>query len=218
MAANREAVASLLNHPNADIQAAAQAILAEVPEPPPLPTPEFSSRLSASLRSTAGEERKQALQQAFRLHSATPEIRQALAEVMRQDPSPQLRGDARIALARLAPNDPALANASTTDAAGAARDFVARLERNEVPVPELVAAIADRLADPGKVIQQLPKTDDAYWTTSYWQARGFNQAEPTHLPASLVQTLLVGPAHQNRAAYEQMLRAIRQVDPAFQAP
>jgi DNA-directed RNA polymerase specialized sigma24 family protein len=165
LAANREEVATLLNNPNADIQAAAQAILAEVPEPAPLPTPEFSSRLSAALRSTSGEERKQAIEQALGLQSATPEIRQALAEVMRQDPSPQLRGDARIALARLAPNDPALANASTTDALSAARDFVARLDRNEVPVPELVAAIADRLVEPAKVIQQLLRVDDAYWTT-----------------------------------------------------
>ena len=67
LAANREAVASLLNHSNADIQAVAQAILAEAPEPPPPPTPEFSSRPSAAFLSTAGEERKGALQRAFRL-------------------------------------------------------------------------------------------------------------------------------------------------------
>ena len=293
LAANREAVEALLQHPNADLQAAARAILAEVPEAPALPTPELSRRLSASLRSTVEEDRTRALHQAVHLQSATPEICQALAEVMRKDPSPQLRVDARIELTRLSPNDPALITASTADTDGAARDFVVRLERNEVQAPELLAAIADRTVDPGKAIQHLPNVKDAYWTThaeekflatqilgslhrdldarvyeaaadaysrinhtprgfyslnelepyfaamelalspgeyaiamrdlkssldSYWQARGFNQAEPTHLPTSLVQILLVGPAHQNRAAYEQMLRAIQQVDPGFQPP
>jgi RNA polymerase sigma factor (sigma-70 family) len=292
LAANREAVEVLLQHPNAEIQAAAQAVLAEVPEAP-LPTPELSARLSTSLRSPSEAERRRALLQTLRLQAVTPEIRQALAAVMREDPSVLLRVDARIELARLAPADPALVSAPAPEADAAARDFLDRLDRNEVAVPELLAAIADRAADPGKVIQQLPTVDDAYWNThgeekmlafqvlaslhrdpdvrvyeaaagayarlnhlqrgfysidelepyfatmesaltpgqyaiamrdlkssldSYWQARGFRQAEPTHLPKDLVQVLLVGPAHQNRAAYEQMLQAIRQVDPAFEPP
>jgi RNA polymerase sigma factor (sigma-70 family) len=53
---------------------------------------------------------------------------------------------------------------------------------------------------------------------SYWRAHGFNQPEPTHLPTSLVQILLVGPFHQNRPAYDQMLRAMREIDPAFEPP
>ena len=53
---------------------------------------------------------------------------------------------------------------------------------------------------------------------SWWKSRGFVQPEPTHLPAHLVQMLLVGPSYQNRPAYEQMLRTIRTIDPAFHPP
>jgi hypothetical protein len=54
---------------------------------------------------------------------------------------------------------------------------------------------------------------------SYWKARGFIQPEPTHLPADLVRILFVGPFHENRPAYDQMLNAMRrEVDPSFQPP
>lgn len=52
----------------------------------------------------------------------------------------------------------------------------------------------------------------------YWKSRGFIQPEPSHVPANLVQILLVGPYHQNPSAYDQMLEAIRVVDPAFTPP
>ena len=291
LTANREAVEALLDNPNLEIRAVAKAILEEVPPAPPLPTTEVSNRLIATLQSAEETERHRALTLANKLQRATPEIRQALGEAMRHDPSPQLRIDARLELTRLAPDDPALAVQPIAETDH--QNLIARLGRDEVSVSEMVDAIADRSGDTVQVIQGLSSIADTYWSAhadekmlvytvlaalhrdqdakvyeavsevysrlnhiprpfytidqlapyfaamettltpgeyaitmrdlkssleSYWKARGFTQPEPTHLPADLVKTLLVGPAHQNRPAYEQMLRAIREVDPAFQEP
>ncbi len=293
LAANREAVEAMLQNPNPEIQAAAKAILNEAPEAPPVPTVELSRHLTTALQSDNVDQRQRALLEVSRLHSLTPEIREALATVMRQDSSVQARVDARVMLELLAPNDPALRSETTPEAETARRELMSRLERNEVAVPEMLAAIADRSVEVEKIVPQLSKLGDAYWDThleeknqvmlvlgslhrdpdarvyeavtdgyarlmrsprpfytleqlepyfatmesalspgeyaitmrdlkssldSYWQARGFQQGEPTHLPKDLVQVLLVGPQHQNRRAYDAMLRTMREIDPAFEAP
>ncbi|MFO1499822.1 MAG: hypothetical protein U1G07_15750 [Verrucomicrobiota bacterium] len=163
LAANREAVAALLDHSSPDLQAAAQAVLAELPEPPPLPTREVSQRLSTSLASADEAERRRALHEMARMAAATPELRQALSQVMQQDPSVLLRIEAGVELTRLAPGDPALGRSATRDGDALAREIAARFERGEMPVLELMTAIADRSAPLSQLIQPLAQVDDAYW-------------------------------------------------------
>lgn len=51
-----------------------------------------------------------------------------------------------------------------------------------------------------------------------WKSNGYIQPEPIHLRTGQVQTLLVGPSFQNPAAYEQMLKAMKAIDPGFEPP
>jgi hypothetical protein len=290
LAANRELIEGLLNHPEPQIQDAAKTILANSPEPPTEPTPEISSRLTAGLRSPDDAERRKALLQTIRCQAATPEMREALAAIVRQDTSVSLRIDARIELERLSPNDPALAAPSAPERENATRELLSRFDRKEASVTEMLTAVADGTAEPISILGRLPGSDPSYWMMhqeekillitalaslhrerdagvyeaaseayarlnqlprqaysfnelagyfaamesaltpgeyaiamrdlkssldSYWQAHRFAQPEPSHLPADLVKVLLVGPYHQNRPAYEQMLHAMREIDPGF---
>ena len=293
LAANREMVEALLQHPNQEIQEAAAAILAAVPPSPPQPTPEVSGRLTTLLGSADEGERLKALVETMHFQAITPEIRQALTAMLEQDPSLPLRIDARIELARLDPNNPALAIAPAAEREKATAELLSSFDRHEASLGEMLTAIADRSVDPGAILGRLPAIDPVYWAAhpdeklltttvlislhrdrdarvyeavtdayaqlnqvpratysldqlapyfatmesaltpgeygvamrdlksslaSYWQARGFIQSEPSHLPADLVQILLVGPLHENRQAYDQMLRVIREIDPSFRPP
>lgn len=259
LAANRDLVGALLDSPNPELQQIAKSILADLPQPPPEPTPEVSGRLTAGLGSADPAERRKALDQALRLQSATPELREALAAVLRQDPSLQMRVDTRITLERLAPNDPALAAPPAPQREITTRELIAKFDRQQASVSEMLAVgvlaslhnerdprVYEAVTETFARVNNFPRTTypieqlAPYFAAmesaltpgeyaiamrdlkpsleSYWQARGFSQPEPTHLPANLVQTLMVGPLHDNRPAYDQMLRAIRQIDPAFQPP
>ena len=293
LASNRQLMESLLTDPKPEIQALAKEVLAESPEPPIEPTAEASSRLTAGLRSADAAERRKAFLETMRLPLVTSEMRQALAELVRQDPSVQLRVDARIVLDRHDPGDPALAAPPVAERERATRNLLARVDRQEASVSELVSAVVDRSTEVEPVLYRLAKLGASYWEAHgedkvlvvgvlaslhnerdprlyeaiteayaqvnhvprttypldqlapffasmesaltqgefaiamrdlrssldmYWRSHAFTQREPTHLPDNLVRNLLVGPYHQNRPAYEEMLRAIRTIDPAFQPP
>ncbi len=51
-----------------------------------------------------------------------------------------------------------------------------------------------------------------------WKTYGYRQPEPIHLRTGQIQMLLVGPSFQNWPAYEQMLKAMKGIDPAFEPP
>ncbi len=158
-------VEALLSDPKPEIQALAKAILADVPEPPPQLTPEVSSRLTALLRSVDEAERRKPLLETTRMQAATPEMLQALAAILQQDPSVQMRVDTRIVLNLLAPNDPALAVPPAQERESATRELLSRFDRQEASVTEMLTAIADRSADPGPILERLARMGPAYWET-----------------------------------------------------
>ncbi len=53
---------------------------------------------------------------------------------------------------------------------------------------------------------------------SMWQVFGYGDTPPTHVWRNLVEVLPVGPMHENRPAYEAMVKALKGIDPSLQPP
>jgi len=53
---------------------------------------------------------------------------------------------------------------------------------------------------------------------SMWHLFGYGDTPPTHVDRNLVLVLPVGPMHENRPAYEAMVKAMKEIDPRLQPP
>lgn len=161
LAENRDKVAALLNDANVDVQDAARKILTEAPQPPPPLTADIVDRLTTQLRAPNAEQRQSALAEIRNLNRLAPAVREVLADSLQHDESAQLRIEARQLLQKLAPEDPVLSNPPRDEANRSA--FLARLNRNEIPVPEMLNSLADRPRDISEICQSLGRLGSAYW-------------------------------------------------------
>jgi RNA polymerase sigma factor (sigma-70 family) len=160
---NHELLEALARESTGDIQAAALKVLGQIPPAPAPPSPEVSGKIVAQLRSATGTTRWDGLMAYAVIPGSDPEIRQALADVMQRDPFPANRLEARLALMQKAPDDPALATPAEAAPVETLGMFEDRLARNDVPVAELLDALADRPESAAAVCRAMGQVPESYW-------------------------------------------------------
>lgn len=160
---NHELLEALALESTGDIQAAVLKVLGQIPPAPAPPSPEVSGKIVAQLRSATGTTRWDGLMAYAVIPGSDPEIRRALAEVMQRDPLPANRLEARLALMKRAPDDPVLAAAAEAVPAETPAAFEERLARNDVPVAELLDALADRPESAAAVCRAMGQVPESYW-------------------------------------------------------